>query len=276
MKTLLLSVLFLIPLSPVEEKKSAKLQGYDVLTTEGKEVVLRAKLERQGALGINPDLNGHEIVFLFEGKELGRSKTIDDGTASFHWSIPESKIREWEFQVSLPEASRYESQETFLRVFLRDQKRPSLVIDLDGTICASSELEVGMKEASEIEAIEGAAAALQELSKSFYLIYLTARDDALINKTREWLDLRGFPHAPLLVRDIKLWNLSAEKYKTNRLLELKKEFHLFAGVGDRKEDALAYMAAGMQAYLIGKPTEIPQGARKLVSWSEIGKLLKTE
>lgn len=275
MKALLFSVLFLIPLNPPgEEKKSAKLQGYDVLTTAGKEVVLRAKLERQGSLGINPDLNGHELVFHLEGQELGRTKTTDDGTASFQWQIPEPKSGEWEFQVSLPEDSRYGSQNALFRVFIRDPKRPSLVIDLDGTICASSELEVGLKAANEIEAIEGAAAALQELSKSFDLVYLTARDDALINKTREWLDLRGFPRAPLLVRDIKLWNLSAEKYKTNRLLELKKEFHLFAGVGDRKEDALAYMAAGMQAYLIGKPVEIPQGARKLVNWAEITKLLK--
>lgn len=259
-------------------KKAAKLQGYDLLAPAYGAVTLQAKIERKGMMGINPDLEGRDVAFFFEGKELGRSKAGDDGIASFVWTPPRAERAPsptaFEFQAAIPAESSYESAPAAFSVFFWDPQKPCVVIDLDGTVCASKEIEVGLKEPSELKAVEGAPEALREIAKNYNVLYLTARDDALMNATREWLTLRGFPRGPVLFRDLKLTNLSAESYKTKRLLELKQTWNLVAGCGDRDEDANAYMAAGMTAYLIGKPVKIPQGARKLVHWSEIEKLLR--
>ena len=85
----------------------------------------------------------------------------------------------------------------------------ALVVDLDGTVCISSGLDVARKAPEDIEASPGAAAAVTELARHYQIVYLSARDDALINRSRRWLDLKHFPHGPLLVRDLHLGNLSA-------------------------------------------------------------------
>lgn len=270
----------IVALGAIDGKKAAKLQGYDVLASSYGTVTLQAKLERKGMLGINPDLEGKEVVFSYAGEEIGATKAGEDGVASISWTPPSLQNGAtgiptiFEIQATLPHSSAYESSPASFYVFFWNPTKPCVVIDLDGTICASKEIEVGLKEPAELKAVEGAPQALQKIAENYNVLYLTARDDALMNATRQWLALRGFPRGPVLFRDLKVTNLSAESYKTKRLLELKQSWNLVAGCGDRDEDANAYMAAGMQAYLIGKPTKIPQGARKLANWAEIEKLLR--
>lgn len=269
--TLLLPLL--LALAGCDEPLAAKLQGYDVLARPGGTVTLRAKLEKRGALGVNPDVRGEPVLFRLGESAIGEAATGDDGTASLAWKPPAGAAVH-EISLSLRPGSRYRASALPLRVYLRDAERPSLVVDIDGTICAGGEKEVATKPASEIAAVEGAAEALVALAESFDLLYLTGRDDALIETTRAWLDLRGFPRAPILFRDLSLFTLSAEAYKKEALLSLRKEFRLVAGIGDRPEDAEAYMAAGLAAYLVGDTTKVPRGARKLVRFEEIVRLLR--
>jgi phosphoglycolate phosphatase-like HAD superfamily hydrolase len=72
----------------------------------------------------------------------------------------------------------------------------------------------------------------------------------------------------VLVRDLKVTNLSAERFKTERLKELKRDYNLVAGVGDRDEDGDAYLAAGMKAVLVG-PGSTPEGAVRFDGWAKV-------
>lgn len=272
-----IALIVLAALAP-GEKKEAKLQGYDLLAAKYEAVTLQAKLERKGMLGINPDLHKVEVAFRFEGKELGRAKSAKEGIASLSWTPPNYQFKpeaqpSFEIQAALPEDSEWTSKPARFWVYFWLPERPVIVVDLDGTVCASAEWEVGLKAPADLKAIEGAPQALTELAKSHNILYLTARDDALMNATREWLDLRKFPKGPVLFRDLSLFHLSAQSYKTKRLLELKKTWNLVAGVGDREDDADAYLAAGMKAILVGKPRRAPEAAIACDSWDEVQKLL---
>jgi len=255
------------------DQTPAKLQGFDALVPEGWPVILEAKLERKGILGINPDLHGIEVVFARGDREIARARTAGDGMARVAWTPPEAG--EYEIAVRVADPARFEAPPAALRVFSRDPKeRETLVVDLDGTVCASSGLDVARKEPAKIEATPGSAEALRRLARRFDVVYLTARDDALADKTRRWLDLRGFPRGPVLVRDVSFATLSAEKWKTARLADLARDFRLAAGVGDRDEDARAYVAAGMDAILVGGASDAPEKARRAADWTEVERLLQ--
>lgn len=267
-----LAKLFPLLLCAACSPREVKLQAYDTLAKPGHEVRLQAKLERRGVLGVNPDLHGFELSFFVGDKEVGRARTGKEGVAEIAWKPPEGPGQH-EFRVKLAASEDYAGAEAKGRVFLREASRPTLVVDLDGTICASPQSDVAMLPPERIAVVEGSPAVLTRLAKRYDLIYLTARDDALLGASRDWLDRNAFPPGPLLVRDLTLFTLSAEQYKEDRLKALAKEFRLTAGVGDRAEDAEAYMAAGLLAILVGDETDVPRGARKLVTWDEVARLI---
>jgi hypothetical protein len=253
--------------------KPARLQGFDALIPPGATATLRAKLERKGVLGIHPDLHGKPLEFRLGENVVGKAKTGRDGMATLAWTPPGKEPATYECRVALPAGSGYAAPPALLLVFVRDPGHPALVVDLDDTICAGSALAVATKDPGRIPVVEGSVAAVNALARHYDVIYLTARDDALVARSRAWLDLKRFPRGPLLVRDIGLLTLSAKRYKRARLKELRKTFHLVAGVGDRTEDAEAYLAAGMRALLVGEDRKTPEGAERFATWAEIEKAL---
>ena len=74
--------------------KEAKLTGFDALARKGRKVVLKAKLETKGIMGIDPDVKGASLDFFVTQKDgadlkkpdfLGTGKTNDDGIATVDW-----------------------------------------------------------------------------------------------------------------------------------------------------------------------------------------------
>ncbi len=250
-------VLLLFVLACAPERSAARVQGFDALVPPGAAAMLVAKVEADDLLHLHPDLRDVAVRFRLAGQEIGRAVSGRDGLASCTWTPPAAGVHEVEVVADPGERGR-----TILRVFVRDRDRRVLVVDLDGTVCAGSGLDVIRKPPAEIPVIEGAPDALTRLATRFDLLYLTARDDSLITRSREWLDLNGFPRAPILVRDLGLHTLSAEKYKKRRLAELAQTWRLAAGVGDREEDLAAYRSVGMRTFLVPD-----------VSWEEIGAAL---
>lgn len=252
--------------SAAEERDAARILAFDAVTPPGRALTLSVKVERDNVT--HRDLERVRLVFARGEEKALRATTGDDGIATLAWTPPAAEPDVYEFTVSLAPDSKYAAADATLRVFVRDPKRPVLVVDLDGTVCAASALAVATKEPKDLPALEGSAEALHALSKRYDILYLTARDDGLFAKSRAWLDLRGFPAAPVLVRDLKITTLSAERFKKGRLLELKRDYNLVAGVGDRDEDGDAYLAAGMKAVLVG-PGSTPEGAVRLDDWKKV-------
>ena len=254
------------------EKPRAEIEGFDVLVPCGRSVTLRVKVVARGFLGIRVHPRNEEVIFSRGAMAIGRAITVEEGIATLEWKPPDSPV-EFVITVMLASGARHEAPPATLRVFVRDPKRRTLVVDVDGTICDASGLAVLTKPSSDLRERDGSAAALRALASTFDVVYLTGRDDALLARTREWLDLREFPHGPILVRNLGLFTLSARRYKARVLDDLRREFTLSAGVGDREEDAKAYLAAGMIAILVGDEDDVPKGASKVASWSDVARLL---
>src|SRR3989338_2473013 len=96
---------------------------------------------------------------------------------------------------------------------------------------------------------------MNRLAEVYQVVYITARDDFMMNRTKNWLDQWVFPLAPAY-----FWDFTGayptsrvqERYKREGGAALKQSFpNVIVGVGDGAHDVRAYAANGLKAYLIG-------------------------
>jgi phosphoglycolate phosphatase-like HAD superfamily hydrolase len=133
-----------------------------------------------------------------------------------------------------------------------DPEVPVLVCDLDETVTTGGSWRLLLSHA-DLEPMPGAAQVLSQLTRSHQIIFLTARDDTLLNESRDWLARRGFPRSPVVGRDWSPGNLSrAGDFKERLLVAWKKRFpHIALGIGNSQGDCQAYRAAGIPHFMIG-------------------------
>jgi phosphatidate phosphatase APP1 len=244
-----------------------RIRTFDALARPGEEVVLTARLETDGLPGLSPDYENETLVLTAPGGAEQAAVTGDEGTAEFRVRAPD---RRGDFTCSVRDGGS--TERALLRLAVRPAEEPLLLVDLDGTIVASGTFAVIRGEA---EPMPGAAEALTALSRGRTIVYFTARDDFLLRSTREFLSRYRFPPAPLLLRDLTIGTLSAETYKTEALRALRERFTgPWVGVGDRVEDARAYLANGARALILSvDPEDLPPGAIAVRDWAEIRALL---
>ncbi len=255
----------------------ARLQGYDVLARPGDKVVLRAKLESMATPVFHKDIQGGTVYFELDGKVIGSAVTDGQGWADLAYQVSENAGRDLTVMCALAPGDKYLAEPANILVVIKKNTAPAIVTDIDHTIADVSSAGFLVKSNESVPALSGAPEALTRLSKKYTIIYVTARDDAFMNTTKEWLDLRKFPKGPVFFNDYGGKSMSSRKYKIAEIARLKKRFpNITAGVGDKVGDAEAYLANGMRAVLIGEkmPEDIPEEARFARSWAEVEKLLE--
>ena len=157
------------------------------------------------------------------------------------------------------------------RVFLWPADSRILITDVDHTISDLALLKVPFTPNERIPALPGAAVALTELSRTHRIVYLSARDEALYDKTRAWLQEKGFPEGPLFCREFRV-SVGQETFKRQFIAEFKKRYpQTVVGIGDQPSDARAYLSNGMAALLLDPEgrAELPAGAVRVSSWREV-------
>jgi hypothetical protein len=269
--------LLALPACAAEDKDPALLQGYDALALPGEDVRLAAKLEKMGALRFRPDIEDEEVIFSLNGQALGSNRTDDDGVAAVFYAF--KKPGRYTVRAALPGTSEYRADPAPVLVDVCDPKTRFLVCDIDHTIADISSLEFIVTDNKDVPALPGSVEALRRLARHYHIIYVTARDDAFMKKTRNWMALRRFPRGPVFFWDFLGAKLSHRKYKTRRLAAVKKRFpNLVAGVGDKVGDAEAYLANGLRAIIIGRERDddLPKKAVWVRSWAEVEKHLAPE
>jgi len=257
------------------KKKKAYVQGYDVLALPGEEVALRAKAERGNRLGLRPDIEGATLEFHGGGVLLGSAKTNDDGIAAITRKY--DKPGQYFVTVKFGAKSKYDAKKGTLLVEVCDAKTRLIVCDIDHTIADVSATKFVFKKNEKVPALPGSPEALARLSKHYRIIYITARDDTFLRKTKGWMALRKFPRGPVFFWDFLGKKLSHEKYKRREIAGLKKRFpNIVVGVGDKVSDANAYLANGLNAIIIGPKRDdgLPAKAIWVKTWAEIEKLLR--
>ncbi len=126
-----------------------------------------------------------------------------------------------------------------------------VVTDVDGTLTESEAAEFPAMLRGRFPVTHpGAPEVFQALSRRGYdIMYLTARPEWLLGRTREWLSERGFPpgivHTTLTATG--LVGDRAESFKTEELRSLQRTLGTSptAGFGNMPSDVRAYQAVGI-------------------------------
>jgi hypothetical protein len=273
MKSLLiLTTSFLITFSvQAASKLGAILQGIDGVFTDQETIVVKAKLESSRVIPYRMDIPGEIVQFHLNGKKLGDALTDGDGVAELE--IPAKEVGQYLVVASLPGESEYQSNEAEVVTLVLSRNTPIAISDIDHTISDASPWEVLVKPNSKLKPLQKAASSIKYFSNKFQILYLTARDDAFINKTKEWLAMYDFVKAPILFWDFANGDVPSDHgdFKSWIIEKMKEKFdNILIGFGDKPHDIRAYRDHGLRSYYIGKQGEVihPDGI-KVPSWDKI-------
>lgn len=283
-RTLIFFILILIPLLSWAEEKKVNLIFHDQIVKPDEKVYLMAKL-RKGLISVKPEISGERVEFFYKmqdarrkiedvnPKSLGITLTGIDGTAVKE--IPPLKTGFHRFSAKLADTKRYSAEESHGLIACWNPKRPIIVVDIDGTVSETDKSELLFKKKDkDSKPLKDAPDVLRRLSKSYNIIFLTHRNELLLNKTREWLKEHKFPPAPVFTLKLGEDPLMPGEYKDEKLKEWKKEgWNLKIGIGDKGHDAEAYLENKMKAIMIGDEDDLPDGTIRAKDWKEIEKII---
>ena len=244
------------------------LVGYDALSLAGEKVSLRGRLWRKRILP--RAVKGRKVRFSLGKELLGTVATGAEGLAEFYFSPLEHQ--DYYIRLELEDSEDFPTPPAALLVGSRPKRAPTIILDIDGTLADASIWEVPFRANRNIPALAGAAEVVWALARKYSLLYLTGRDDFFLQKTKEWLDLRGFPRAPIFFWDPEMRLATPAGYKMHTIALLKRKWpNLVFGIGDRPSDAEAYLSSGLGAYLIGRPRRkvLPEVVFS-PAWKELG------
>jgi len=251
-----------------EDGKNFRLTVYDAVVAPGGTAALSAKLEKVLLVLVNPDVKGRSVSFRLDGKPVGEAVTAGEGVATVTVPAPSPGPH-------LIEASLGNGRASGILLVAPPNAR-AFVTDIDHTISDFPEPKVPFASIETMPALPDAPEVLRGLSKRYVIVYLTARDDAILQKTKAWLRLRDFPWGPVLGRDLKVWDLfskgqGAPAHKRRTLEALRRILpDIRFGAGDLAGDVDAYLSNGVRPFLIAPAgTKIPEGAALVSGWRAI-------
>lgn len=279
----LICSLFLAPVLVANAKKNAILTPYDSLSLKGEVATLKVKVEQDKLIPFRPDLKNVFVEFFHKTQFLGLAKTDDNGLARFNIDTRSFEGSFQQVNVRLQKNPEYFAQKRTLQIHLWESDQPIIVTDIDQTISDVENANVVLRPIYQQSPFEGSQNVLTELKRRGHqLVYLTAREDALFQLTKAWLEFHQFPKGHLIMWDIDLlgqktpWNHG--EYKTAALAELKQKFPVvLAAFGDKPHDIKAYQDNDIEAYLMrsrhNENVEFPIGTKEFRSWSSLWDIL---
>ena len=261
-----------------DSRYAVKLTVYDQLLLPGEPIALEAKLEHDGIAGLNPDMRGYPLRFTIPTVLDQEVMTAREGVAAL--SVRSSHASEGPTRVIVrfPGSRLHRPVEVAGRIFVWPAASPILMIDIDHTISDLREFDVLFTENAHIPALPGAVEALATLARRYRIIYLTARDHALYNKTRAWLRGAASPRARCSRATTTSGRRGAPSSETSSPSSRRRYPNVAVGVGDRPDDAQAYLDNGMKTLIIDPTGEgrFPGQVLVVSSWREVGALLVPE
>lgn len=239
------------------------------------------------------DLKGEDVdIYLLRGcqgpwEKLGSAQTtndgdhatvegVDDSGGRVYFEIPAAKaLGPGRHRVLLVVAGDHTTTDVFFEVV--PEKTPIFVSDVDGTLTTSETEEYGaLLTGVTPNANDGAAAVLNMLAQKGYRpMYVTARPEFLVERTREFVAQRGFPIG-LVHTTLGLTGAlggSASTYKTDELAMLAGKGLVPAwAFGNTNTDADAYENGKIQPLknrVFYQYTDSAHGGRRIESYNEL-------
>jgi hypothetical protein len=260
----------LLPSSSALGPTHVVVRAFDVVATPRQEVLLRAKVQKQDALGLYPAVPGVRVVFELGGDQVAQSRTGVDGTATADWIPPSAS--EYTLTARVDSASSFVGDPALLFVGIYDDDDCFVAVDFDGTLTKSPGLTLPFEDAKPPLPQVGAAEVLTEIAKSFHVLYVTSRDERSMESVKSWLRKHGFPDGVTFFREYELLEAPAEDFRYHELRRLRAIYsHIQYGVGDEPADARAYARAGVSPIVLGESSDsaLPPNTRIAPSWAEV-------
>lgn len=253
-------------------KYTAILQGIDGVHGTESNVVLKAKLERAAYFPTyRRDLPGELVEFYYQDEELGAALTDGDGIAEL--TLPKFEKGLHKIKARLPQDSEFSSKSATVFLLVLEAKTPIAISDIDHTVSDASSWQVLLRPNEKLPPLKHAVEGIKFFSNHFQIIYLTARDDLFINKTKSWLDLYGFVKAPSFYWDLGNADVPSDHgdFKSMIIGKLKAEFkNILIGFGDKPHDIRAYRDHGLRSYYLGdRRQEIDPDGIKVGGWKHL-------
>lgn len=191
-----------------------------------------------------------DTVRTSDGHQNPTIEGVADSGGRVFFRIPsEVKLEPGRHRFELVVAGDHTHTPVFVDIVPRGE--PIVVSDVDGTLTSSENAEFGaLLTGSLPDTHDGAPEVLQTLAdKGYRVLYLTARPEYLLGRTREFLDQHGFPqgivHTTLTMTGTT--GDGARAYKTAELQAVGQRGLVPAwGFGNRDSDAQTYTTIGIR------------------------------
>lgn len=201
---------------------------------------------------------------------------IDDNSGRVFFSVPADKtLAVGRHRVRFVVTGDLSAVEAFVEVV--PGGTAVVVSDIDGTLTTDENAEFGALLTGQLpDANANAAAALSALvAKGYRPLYLTARAEALVERTREFLRTEGFPAGVIHTTQAGLGanGAAAVTYKTGALTALTgKGLKTSFVIGNSDSDAEAYENAGVRPVdhrIFFQYTDAAFKGRRIEAFSEL-------
>jgi phosphatidate phosphatase APP1 len=254
-------------------------RGRDLIVAEGTAQVIEAKI----AYGpIDKDLKDEDVVFeretLTGWEPLATVRTShdspDDDGGRARYEVPSERA----FGLGRHRVRATvlgDKTEAELAVVVVPEKHPIFVSDIDGTITVSEVAEFPAMARGELpDPHPYAAAVFHRLAqRGLVPVYLTARPEWLLPRTRAFLALHGFPPGIVVTRRDKSggFGASAAAGKLVELERLAASFDIAWAFGNMPSDAHAYskIVPDARRRVLYRFHDEAHGARRIDSYEEL-------
>lgn len=240
----------------------------DELTRVGEPFSLVAKVVGGRLRGTFGGVEGARVAFEIDGERAGAAQTDTVGKATLRFVLRAPGEYDLFARAELPSKAALPLATGLVRVV--DAEESIVITDIDGTLADSNVYSPLFNSPREIRALPGAVEGIRELARDMVILYVTQRDEDLEPHTREWLRHREFPSGPVLFSRSLHDPFETASYKRETLRMIKRRFpRVLVGIGDSEEDAEAYVAASIPAFLVGKFATPPAGAQVFADWESL-------
>ncbi len=277
MKALIASLFFVLAVGISQSQVSAKAEheiailAFDALTEMNKPVELWCKIECRNFL--RSDVRRANVDVYVNGIFVSKVITDHEGVASLTYTPQKLGTYTVVFECEAGDGHPKTTASTLL--FCREKTKPAILVDIDLTISNISLEKFLITKTKDIKPLPGSPEVLEDLAKTHDLIFLTARDEHLLHRTRDWMDRNHFPTAPVFFRKLGKDPFSERKFKTEKIAQMKATWsNIEYGIGNQLSDAQAYVANGLEAYILACKDALPNHANAVESWKQIKDRLK--
>ncbi|HUW83161.1 MAG TPA: hypothetical protein VMZ31_10230 [Phycisphaerae bacterium] len=249
----------------------AVLSVSDAIVSPGEPVRLTAFVYRDTIRGVGRDIEGVQVRFRVDGSPARSARTDDDGWTSVQWALPSGGASRFE-ATALVDGRTTQAGGA---IYTWDKERIILAVDVDGTLAQTDydDLILGRRDAGS-QPLPDAQQTLDQLSADFHILYLTARPQYYVEKTRRWLKDCGFPTGPVFTAPRLRDTIRHTRFKRRMLATLRKDWpNLLIGIGNKAADAEAYGASGMLSLIVRRVPDKDLGphAIMLADWPAVSR-----